>query len=202
MVARVRIGGGNRPTRVLAVLQDAAPDAVIIGDSTRPTYYATWQLECQQPRRYFHSLSGFGTLGYALPAAIGASLGIGAAVGIGAATEGVMALIGDGGIQFTLPELTTAAEQQLPIAVIIWHNDGYREIENSMRAKNVPADSTRILAPDFKAAAAAHHADYARPSSLAALRESVQLALAGDRPTLIEVREADFLSQPSGEWYS
>ena len=123
----------------------AAPEAVLVGDSTRPTYYAAWQYECARPRSYFHSVSGFGTLGYALPAAFGAALGT---------ERPVLALIGDGGIQFTLPELTTGSEQSLPVPVLVWHNDGYREIENSMRAKNVPVDSTRIEAPDFAAAAA------------------------------------------------
>ncbi|MEJ2088414.1 MAG: 5-guanidino-2-oxopentanoate decarboxylase [Gammaproteobacteria bacterium] len=173
-------------------LNRAAPDAVIVGDSTRPTYYATWQLECRRPRSYFHSVSGFGTLGFALPAAFGAALG---------AERAVIALIGDGGIQFTLPELTTAAELALPVAVIVWHNDGYREIENSMRARNIPTDSTRILAPDFEAAARAHHVDYAHPRSLTELERDLTHALAGDRPTLIEVRERDFLTQSSGGWY-
>ena len=173
-------------------LQRSAPNAVIVGDSTRPTYYAAWQLECQNPRSYFHSVSGFGTLGYALPAASGACLG----------SEGsVIALIGDGGIQFTLPELTTAAELGLSVAVIVWHNDGYREIENSMQAKGVAADSTLILAPDFEAAAQAHHAAYAHPESLAALEAAVEAAHRRAGPTLIEVREADFLKSPSGGWY-
>ncbi len=171
---------------------EAAPDAIIVGDSTRPTYYAAWQLERSRPRAYFHSASGFGTLGYALPAAFGAAL---------AGDRPVISLIGDGGIQFTLPELSTAAELGLPVPVIVWHNQGYREIENSMRAKNVPVDSTRIEAPDFAAAAAAHHAQYANPDTLAALSEAIRRALAADAPTLIEVQENDFLTTPSGGWY-
>ena len=173
-------------------LRAAAPDALIVGDSTRPTYYAAWQLECQSPRSYFHSVSGFGTLGYALPAAFGAAI---------AGDRPVIALIGDGGIQFTLPELTTGAEAGLPVPVIVWHNDGYREIENSMRARNVPGDTTRILAPDFRAAARAHHVNYANPDTCAALEAAVRQAIEGNRPTLIEVREKDFLTQPSGDWY-
>jgi acetolactate synthase-1/2/3 large subunit len=170
----------------------AAPDAIIVGDSTRPTYYAAWQLERSRPRSYFHSASGFGTLGYALPAAFGAAL---------AGGEPVIALIGDGGIQFTLPELSTAAELELPIPVIVWHNQGYREIENSMRAQNVPVDSTRIDAPDFAAAAAAHGAGYEMPESPAELTAAIRAALAAKSPTLIEVQENTFLTTPSGGWY-
>lgn len=176
----------------LDVLVRAAPDAVIVGDSARPTYYASWQLDRAEPRTYFHSASGFGTLGFALPAAFGAALG---------SERPVMALIGDGGVQFTLPELTTGAELGLPVPVIVWHNDGYREIEHSMRARNIPADATRILAPDFEAAARAHHARYARPTTLADLERALSEALAADGPTLVEVREGVFLTTPSGGWY-
>ena len=176
----------------LDALKQAAPEATLVGDSTRPTYYAAWQLECSRARSYFHSVTGFGTLGYALPAAFGAALG---------SEHPVIALIGDGGIQFTLPELTTGAELRLPVAVIVWHNDGYREIENSMQARDIPIDSTRILAPGFEDAARAHHAAYARADTLEALQRAIVTAHGADRPTLIEVREADFLTQPSGGWY-
>ena len=170
----------------------AAPEAIIVGDSTRPTYYAAWQLERDRPRSYFHSASGFGTLGYALPAAFGAAL---------AGEAPVMAIIGDGGIQFTLPELSTAAELELAVPVIVWHNEGYREIENSMRAKNVPVDSTRIAAPDFRAAAMAHGCHYDKPDDLSSLSRAVRNAFAADAPTLIEITEERFLSKPSGGWY-
>ncbi len=170
----------------------AAPDAILVGDSTRPTYYAAWQLERSRPRTYFHSASGFGTLGYALPAAFGAAM---------ADLSPVVALIGDGGIQFTLPELMTASELKLSVPIIVWHNQGYREIENSMRAKNVPVDSTLIAAPDFAAAAAAHGARYEKPASLAELGSAIRDALNADAPTLIEVREAVFLTTASGDWY-
>jgi acetolactate synthase-1/2/3 large subunit len=173
-------------------LKQASPEATLVGDSTRPTYYAAWQLECSRPRSYFHSVTGFGTLGYALPAAFGAAL---------AYEHPVIALLGDGGIQFTLPELTTGAELGLPVAVIVWHNDGYREIENSMQARNIPIDSTRIIAPGFEDAARAHHAAYARADTLAALQSAIAAAHGADRPTLIEVHETDFLTQSSGGWY-
>lgn len=173
-------------------LHSAADDLILVGDSTRPTYYAAWQYECTHPGRYFHSVSGFGTLGYALPAAFGAAA---------AACGPVVALIGDGGIQFTLPELTTGAEAGLAVPVIVWNNRGYAEIENSMLAQGVPVESTQILTPDFQQAAAAHHCHYLRPQSLPELLTGLQTALSASAPTLIEIVEEDFLSTPSGGWY-
>jgi len=198
----------------LDVLSAAAPGALLVGDSTRPTYYAAWQHECPAARRYFHSVSGFGTLGYAIPAAFGAAAGAaasaaasaaaGSAAGAGPAAAGagaVIALIGDGGAQFTLPELATGADLGLPVPVIVWHNDGYEEIANSMAGVGVPAASTRVRAPDFARAAAAHHCHYARARDLRQLSAALTAALGGDRPTVIEVLQADFLTRPSGGWY-
>jgi acetolactate synthase-1/2/3 large subunit len=175
-----------------AALYAADEDLILVGDSTRPTYYAAWQLETRAPARYFHSASGFGTLGYALPAALGA-----AAAGIGS----VAALIGDGGLQFTLPELTTGAQARLAVPVLVWNNFGYAEIENSMSAQQVPVDSTLILTPDFQQAAAAHRCHYSQPGDLTQLTLSIQTALEADAPTVIELLEEKFLSAPSGGWY-
>jgi len=176
----------------LDTLAEASGEAVIVGDSARPTYYASWQLERQRPRRYFHSVSGFGTLGYALPAAFGAAL---------AHDGGAVALLGDGGMQFTLPELSTGAQAGLAVPVVVWNNQGYGEIANSMKGQGVAAGSTVVRSPDFAAAAQAHHCAYAQPRDLAALGNAVRQALQGDRPTVIEVDESDFLSQPAGDWY-
>ena len=130
-----------------ATLIRALGDTCVVGDSTRPTYYATWQYEPLRPRRYFHSVTGFGTLGYAIPAAFGAAVAL---------DEPVVALIGDGGAQFTLTELATAVDNALPVTILIWSNRGYEEIENSLRGREVATDSTIISGPDFALIAQAY----------------------------------------------
>jgi acetolactate synthase-1/2/3 large subunit len=175
-----------------AALREALPNAVLVGDSTRPTYYAAWQYECPAPRRYFHSVSGFGTLGYAIPAAFGAAL---------AQPRPVLALIGDGGAQFTWGELQTGAQLRLGVPVLVWRNDGYEEIANSMTAAAVDPASTRIDAPDFRLGAAAHGCAYHRPRDLATLKAVLGEAVAATAPTVIELHQQDFLTRPSGGWY-
>ncbi|MDZ7668273.1 MAG: 5-guanidino-2-oxopentanoate decarboxylase [Gammaproteobacteria bacterium] len=177
----------------LDAVRQALPDAVLVGDSTQPTYYAAWQYECPAPRRYFHSVSGFGTLGYAIPAAFGAALAV---------DRPVMALIGDGGAQFTLAELSTGAALGLGVPVIVWRNDGYQEIANSMTGVGVDAASTRIQPPDFRHAAAAHGCGYQRVSDLPGLAAALTAAAAARTPTVIEARQEDFLSEPTGGWYT
>lgn len=173
--------------RVLEVLQQTLPELIIAGDSTQPVYSGNFLYEATQPRTWFNSSTGYGTLGYGLPAAIGAKL---AAPG-----RPVVALIGDGGIQFTLPELASAVEAQAPIIVLLWNNSGYGEIKRYMEDRDIPTIGVDIYTPDFLALAKGFGCHAARAESLVHLRELLLSAVQADRPTLIEVQEsATFLS--------
>ncbi len=59
-------------TLFLDTVLQALPEAVFVGDSTQPVYTGNLTFNPEQPRRWFNSSTGYGTLGYALPAAIGA----------------------------------------------------------------------------------------------------------------------------------
>ncbi|MCZ6658134.1 MAG: 5-guanidino-2-oxopentanoate decarboxylase [Gammaproteobacteria bacterium] len=177
---------------LFATIRGAAPDIVLVGDSTRPTYYAAWQYECEQPRSYFHSVSGFGTLGYAIPAAFGARLATG---------RPVAALIGDGGAQFTLSELATAVDNEVGVPIIIWLNRGFEEIENSLTGRGISAASAHISGPDFSQIAEAYGCAWQQPSDLNEFGAALAAALERNRPTLILLEQARFLSLPSGQWY-
>ena len=173
-------------------LQRALPDVCLVGDSTRPTYYATWQYECSRPRRYFHSVSGFGTLGYAIPAALGAAVGL---------QEPVVALIGDGGAQFSLTEFATAVDLALPVVFIVWQNQGYEEIANSLRGRGVESSSTRVSSPDFRKIAAAYSMGVAAPQNLQELEVALSIAVRRSAPSLVILEQDDFIKSPSGQWY-
>lgn len=174
-------------------LRQAFPDLLLVGDSTLPSYYAVWQYETGQPRRYFHSATGGGTLGYAIPAALGARLG--------RPDLPVAALIGDGSAQFTIAELAAGVQAQLPVAVLVWNNNGYREIEQGMRAAGIEPVGVAIPAPDFCAIAQAMGCASARPADLDALRRELEASQQRRVPTLIELEQSDFISEPAGQWY-
>jgi len=167
-----------------AVLRTALPELIIVGDSTQPTYYAWMHYETEQPRRYFHSATGFGTLGYAIPAAIGARLA--------RPDLPVVALIGDGAAQFTLAELGSAAELGLPVIFVIWNNSGYGEIKRFMESDGVEPVGVDIFTPDFPALGAAFGCAVSQPEDLLALEAELLAASGRDRPTLIEIRQGDF----------
>ncbi|MEP5766622.1 MAG: 5-guanidino-2-oxopentanoate decarboxylase [Halieaceae bacterium] len=174
-------------------IHEALPDLLLVGDSTLPTYYAVWQYESELPRRYFHSATGGGTLGYAIPAAMGAKL---AQPGLP-----VLALIGDGSAQFTYTELAAGVEAGLPVVVLIWNNEGYREIKQGMLAAAVEPTGVDIFTPDLLKSAEGLGCHALRVDDLPQLAQALVDAQQLDRPTVIELRQEDFVSQPAGQWY-
>jgi acetolactate synthase-1/2/3 large subunit len=161
-----------------AALAAAMPEAILVGDSTAPVYAGNHLVSQPAPRRYFNASTGYGTLGYGLPAAIGAQLGQPALP--------VIALVGDGGVMFTLSELATAVEERLPVVVLLWHNAGYEEIRRFMDAHGVEHLGVDLKAPDFLTLARGFGCRATRvdsPTSLSAALASRPL----DGPMLIEV---------------
>lgn len=167
--------------RVLDTMQSALPELIVAGDSTQPVYSGNHLFESNHPRSWFNSATGYGTLGYALPAAIGAKLA--------AATRPVVALIGDGGSQFTLPELAAAVEAHAPIIVLLWNNSGYAEIKRYMQSRSIEPVGVDIFTPDFQLLAKGFGCNAECARNLGHLHELLQAAARAERPTLIEVRE-------------
>ncbi|NVZ29751.1 5-guanidino-2-oxopentanoate decarboxylase [Pseudomonas gingeri] len=171
-------------TQFLNTVLDVLPEAVLVGDSTQPVYTGNLTLNPEHPRRWFNSSTGYGTLGYALPAAIGAWLG-------GASDRGqrppVVCLIGDGGLQFTLSELACAVEARTPIIVLLWNNQGYEEIKKYMVNRAITPVGVDIYTPDFIGVARALGCAAEAVSGVETLRTALELAADRQGPTLIEV---------------
>lgn len=162
----------------MALLEDiwrALPDAIIVGDSTQAVYAACLMLDVPRPDAWFHSATGFGTLGYAAPAAIGAALG--------QPDRPVICLIGDGGLQFTLAELGSAKDCSANVIFLVWNNSGYQEIETAMLEADVTPLGVKPSAPDFVKIAEA----YGLPAKRVTDKEALIDAILGEGgPRLIE----------------
>ncbi|KRA08286.1 5-guanidino-2-oxopentanoate decarboxylase [Pseudomonas sp. Root569] len=167
-------------TLLLHTVLEKLPDAVLVGDSTQPVYSGNLTLNLEHPRRWFNSSTGYGTLGYALPAAIGAWLGRGNG-------QPVVCLIGDGGLQFTLPELASAVEARIPVIVLLWNNQGYEEIKKYMLNRAIEPVGVDIYTPDFIGIAKATGCAAESIDGVEPLRAALQAAAARPGPTLIEV---------------
>jgi len=171
--------------KFFATIQNALPEAIVVGDSTQPVYYAWLHYETEKPRSYFHSSGGFGTLGYAIPAAIGAKLA--------APERPVIGLIGDGGAQFTIGELASAVEAKLPVIFLIWNNFGYGEIKHFMIEANIPQIGVDLYTPDFVGLGKAFGCHAVRVTNLGDLESELITAAGQKLPTLIEVMQQDLV---------
>ncbi|MFE9394379.1 thiamine pyrophosphate-dependent enzyme [Streptomyces flavidovirens] len=156
-------------------------DAVITSDSAQCCYYGALPHLPVGPRgRYLHP-TGFGTLGYALPAAIGAK----------SAYPGrqVVALSGDGGLQFTVQELATATQLGLPLPVVVFDNGGYGEIRDEMNARGDTPTAVDLPRVDLPALCRAYGGAGTHADSPGALAEALARALNTPGPTVITVPE-------------
>lgn len=171
---------------LMAAIAEVFPDAIIAGDQTEPVYAANQFHQAAQPRSYFNSSTGYGTLGYGLPAGFGAKLG--------APGRAVVCLIGDGGVQFSLPELAAAVEARIAIAVIVWNNSAYGEIKAMMAERAIPQIGVDIHAPDFVALAQAMGCAASAPESIAAFKADLAASARRDVPTVIEIRDPSALA--------
>jgi acetolactate synthase-1/2/3 large subunit len=177
-------------TRFLETVLHELPDAVFVGDSTQPVYTGNLTFNPERPRRWFNSSTGYGTLGYALPAAIGAWLGGGIE---GGARPPVVCLIGDGGLQFTLPELASAVEARTPVIILLWNNQGYEEIKKYMVNRAIEPVGVDIYTPDFIGVAKALGCAAEAISSVEQLRGALRAATDRQGPTLIEIDQTQWM---------
>src|ERR1700730_5024715 len=176
--------GARTCARLLAAVRAAIPDdAAVFTDMTQAAYLGNYAFAADKPGTWFHP-SGYGTLGYALPAAIGALV-----AGPG---RPVVALAGDFGIQFTSQELATAVELKLSLPIVIWNNGALGQIRDDMIAAGIPPTGVVGHNPDFVALARAYGAHAERPRGPAELTAAIQSALQRRGPTVLEAVEADF----------
>jgi len=168
----------------LRAIKAALPgDGVVFSDMTQIAYFGNYAYPVESPGQWFHP-SGYGTLGFALPAALGAK--------IASPARAVLALAGDFGLQFTSNELLTAVESGLSLPIVVWNNSALGQIRDDMVAAGIRELGVIARNPDFVALAQACGAEGYRVHDPAALTEAVATALRHAGPTVIEVIAASF----------
>ena len=123
---------------------------------------------------------GLGTMGFALPAALGAKMG--------APDREVVAIIGDGGFQMTIQELGTIFQTQAAVKVVVLNNDFLgmvRQWQQLFFDKRYA--STEMVNPDFVKIAEGYFIDAKRVTKRADLGKAVDEMMASDKPYFLEV---------------
>jgi len=167
--------------KILKALRAALPrDAFVAAASTQLAYSGSGDFPCFRDRSWLFPVA-YGTLGFALPAAIGAKLAVPNRPGA--------VIVGDGGILFTIGDLATAVEQKISLPIIVWNNSGYGQIRDDMNELGYPTTGVDLKNPDFVALGKSFGCEASRPSSIEAFEEAVRQALKCQLPTIIEVRE-------------
>ncbi len=185
----------DRALTFLDALSFALPsDAVLVCDMCIPGYWAGGFHTVPQPRRLLYPI-GWGTLGFAFPAALGA------AVAGGGPT---VALCGDGGFLFACGELATVAQEELPLTTVVVDDGGYGMLRFDQDQAGEPRFGVDLRTPDFEALARAFGL---RAQTVEGLEDDFGAALAehvADPAPSVLVARAEALVPPpttSPQWY-
>ncbi|APG83349.1 acetolactate synthase isozyme 1 large subunit IlvB [Sinorhizobium americanum CCGM7] len=166
---------------VIELIYKALPDCTIVGDSTQAVYAGNLYCDAPRQRAWFNSATGYGSLGYAPPAAVGAA--------IADRARPVVCLVGDGGFQFSLAEIGSAFDAGARVIFLVWNNDGYREIESHMVEAGVMPEGVKPSAPDFLLTAKAYGVPAERLTDIKDLPRALAEAALRPGPSLIEIHQ-------------
>ncbi|WP_103865319.1 biosynthetic-type acetolactate synthase large subunit [Aquimarina sp. I32.4] len=162
---------------IRGINQETGGDAVIVSDVGQHQMIACRYAEFTQSKSNITS-GGLGTMGFALPAAIGAKMGT--------PEREVVAIIGDGGYQMTIQELGTIFQTKIPVKIVVLNNDFLgmvRQWQQLFFDKRYA--STEMVNPDFVKIAEGYHIKSTRITK----RENLQEAIA----EMIACKESYFL---------
>ena len=146
----------------------------IVTDMCIPGYWTSSHGRQPRPRRLLNPV-GWGTLGYALPAAIGP-----AAAGIP-----TLAVCGDGGPMFALGELASLVQERLPVTLLVVDDGGYGMLRFDQQVFGHPERGVDLVTPDWQMLAGSFGISFAEVGNADELRTALAEAAARPGPTLI-----------------
>jgi acetolactate synthase I/II/III large subunit len=171
--------GGLSPDGILAALEECtAGRCTIVSDVGQHQMWVAKLFRYQRPNTHITS-GGLGTMGFAVPAAMG--------VALGRPDEPVWAISGDGGFQMNMQEIATMVQERIPVKMAIFNN-GYlgmvRQWQQFFHGRRYSA--TPIWSPDYVGLAAAYGIPGFRVERAEQVDGVVRAALAHDGPALVE----------------
>lgn len=123
---------------------------------------------------------GFGSIGLALATAVG--------TGIGRPDRTTVAVVGDGGLMMSLPELETAARYRVPMVIVVMNDDAYGAEVHHLELRDIPEDLAVFDNPDFAQVARSLGADGITVRSEVDLDQLGERCLSLDRPLVVDAK--------------
>ena len=164
---------------VNAVSEATHNEAILVTDVGQNQMMACRYFKFTKPRSIVTS-GGMGTMGFCLPAAIGATFG--------RPDRMVCAFMGDGGLQMTMQELGTVMEQKSPVKIILMNNNYLGNVRQwQAMFFNRRYSFTPMMNPDYMQIASAYGIASRRVMSREELNDGIQEMLSTDGPFLLEV---------------
>jgi acetolactate synthase-1/2/3 large subunit len=171
-------GPGVHPGRVITTLRRSLPDeAILTTDAGNFGGWAARGFRFRRPGTFLGPTSG--AMGYGLPAAIAAALVH--------RDRPVVALTGDGGLAMSMAELETAVRERLRLVVLVFDNERFGTIRMHQDRRAGEPVATDLGPIDFAAVARACGARGVRVDTDEGFEPALRQALAGDRPTVIQL---------------
>lgn len=177
--ARVRAQVGPQMAFVDAIRAALPPDGIFVNELTQIGYVSTYGYLVQAPRSYIWP--GYqGTLGYAMPTALGAA--------VGAGDRPVVVVTGDGGIGWSLQEFATAKKYNIPLITVLFEDNRFGNVWRIQRdtygGRFIGSDLTN---PDFSLLAQAFGINFTLAKDADAVQLAITKAIAARQPAIIKV---------------
>ena len=170
-----------------AIEETLPPAAVTVWDMTILAYWAAPHLRLSGDQQFLYPM-GSGTLGYAWPAAIGAR--------VAHPERPVLGVMGDGGLQYTIAELGTAAQHDIAAKLLVIDDGGYGILREYQRESFGQTTSVELPGKNLEAIADAYGVPV-RTAAPETLGERLQWALDEPGPAVVVLRQLITAAQPT-----
>ncbi|MBO4263243.1 MAG: biosynthetic-type acetolactate synthase large subunit [Bacteroidales bacterium] len=176
--------GPVKPGEVVSVVSDVCGrEAIVVTDVGQNQMFAARYSRFRHSRSMITS-GGLGTMGFGLPAAIGAK--------IAAPQRPVCLFVGDGGLQMTMQELGTILQEQVGVKIVLLDNNWLGNVRQWQELFfHERYSATKMVNPDYACIAAAYSIRFENVESRGELRPAVERMLADDAPCILRVHVAE-----------
>jgi len=191
-------------SQLIGILNANLPKDTIIATSSGNTQAQLFQEYCYDKPYCNLTTGGFSTMGWAVPAAMGAKLA--------APDRPVVALLGDGDFMMIMQELSTMAQYDIPVIVVLANNSGWmaiKDLQMDVLGKDTAfgndfMEKDNVYSPDFYAIAKAFGIDAYNPSTQEEIKDALSKAVAKGKPALISIdvsREYPYTGGKAYGWW-